>query len=109
MKILKSTISLTSLLCLLFLGQNALSYPYYYFEKKNNLISSREFNRYIKPQIRSIVAEYYFMLKKMDPFQGQSISFQNQFNQIYSNWEMESKKCFAAKDFLCEKAFKTLH
>ncbi len=109
MKILKFTISLISLLCFLFLGQNALSYPYYYFEKKNNLISSREFNRYIKPQIRSIVAEYYFILKKMDPFHGQSITFQNHFNQIYSNWEMESKKCFAAKDFLCEKAFKTLH
>ena len=61
-------------------------------KKKNNLISSREFNRYIKPQIRNIVSEYYFILKKMDPFQGQSINFQNHFNQIYSNWEMESKK-----------------
>ena len=35
MKILKSTLSLISLLCFLFLGQNALSYPYYYFENPN--------------------------------------------------------------------------
>lgn len=84
-------------------------YPYYYFSKKKNNFSEREFRRYIRPQIRSIVQEYYFILKKMDPYPGNSINFQNKILQIVQRWDKGRTDCAKTNELTCQKVLKTLH
>ena len=96
-------------LSLLFSTTQSWAYPYYYFNKKSNNFTEREFRRYIAPQVKSIVQEYYFILKKMDPLQGSSIHFRNKIHQIKSKWDKGRKNCQISKKILCKDVLTRLH
>jgi hypothetical protein len=71
----------------------AHSYPYFHFNAKNIRISKDSYSRYIRPQIRSIVQEFYFVLKKLDPLSHDFIDLKNKVSKFKSRWKEWSKEC----------------
>ena len=83
------------LLILLFIVplNQAHSYPYFHFNAKNIRISKDSYSRYIRPQIRSIVQEFYFVLKKLDPLSHDFIDLKNRVSKFKADWKKWSLQC----------------
>lgn len=86
----------------------ANSYPYFHFNSKNIKISQISYGRYIRPQISSIVQEFYFILKKLDPLGQDFILLKNQVSKFKSAWEKWNSKCPSLTEE-CQKSFNKLN
>ncbi|MBT3583544.1 MAG: hypothetical protein HN509_01450 [Halobacteriovoraceae bacterium] len=69
------------------------NYPYFHFERKNIKLSNESFRRYIRPQLRSIISEFYHLLKKLAPLQGDLVSLKSKILKMNSQWNQLKKIC----------------
>lgn len=81
-----------------FISTNVNGYQYYYFDAKKIKTSKESFYRYIRPQIRNIVLEYYHILKKVspvpnNPILGNLININKQILALNVDWNKWIKKC----------------
>lgn len=85
------------IICFLFASviftSTAFSYPYYYFDKKKIKTSKSNFKRYVRPQINNIIKEYYHILTKIEPLQGELISIKKQIQTLNRDWPLLSDIC----------------
>jgi len=79
------------------MSQNIWAYPYFYYDAKAVHLSDEQFSRYVRPQIKNIVTEYYHILKKINPLQGQVIQIKNQLRTLNYQWTDISQSCLKKK------------
>ena len=87
------------------------SYPYFHFDAKKVKLSRDSYRRYIRPQIRSIVQEFYFILKKLDPYNHDIIELNNNVKRLRSDWNKFENQCHSEIEFcksLLSKIKKTI-
>ncbi|WP_044557239.1 hypothetical protein [Halobacteriovorax marinus] len=90
---------MTSIKAALFLVILLLSYPsmgqysFYAIKKSDIRMSNESFRRYAKPQIRSIINEYFHVLKKVSPESAPIISLRRNLRQLYLESAELTKEC----------------
>jgi len=78
-------------------SNNVLAYQYFYHDSKSLILSDERFRRYVRPQVKNIVTEYYHLLKKINPLQGQVIRIKNRIREVKYQWDELSGKCLKEK------------
>lgn len=85
------------------------SYPYYHLTKKDIDINRAVFLRYVRPQLRSIVKEYFHILKKINPSQENLIDLWysvQKLNDLWVKWKLE---CPVSSEDVCQKTLKDIY
>lgn len=83
------------LLLSLLLGENAQARPtrYYHYDNKPLALTDRTFKRYGIPQARTMLREYYDILRNMDPGSGEVFQARVLVEEIYTLWKKSEKRC----------------
>ncbi|MBL6988808.1 MAG: hypothetical protein ISR65_03485 [Bacteriovoracaceae bacterium] len=82
------------ILILVLFSKSALSdYPIYYYDEQKVKISNETFYRYIRPQIRNIVVEYYHLLKKHGPLFEDLIKIKHSIFKLSNAWKEWTPNC----------------
>lgn len=82
------------------------SYPIY--DQKKELDVSRDlYYRYVRPQLKNIFNEYFYLLKKLDPKNHSVIELNDEIESLNPNWEEWVKNCKTYEDD-CPKNYKKL-
>ena len=68
-------------------------YPVYHISKNKLKINRDSFFRYIKPQAKNIVQDYFYVLKNMGEHHQELISFRHEINQLKVNWNKVNITC----------------
>jgi hypothetical protein len=66
---------------------------YYSYDDKPLTLSDDSFKRYAIPQLKGIVQEYYFLLKKIRPINNDLVAIKSQIQSMNSLWREWSAKC----------------
>ncbi len=103
----------SSLFILLFLSLSIghcanAGYSYFHFKKSDVLLTKESFLRYVRPQSRSIVQEYYHLLKKLDPIHANLIQIKNLISDIRVDWKSWEQSCFTMNP-KCEKNLRSIY
>lgn len=77
----------------LFPQESEGNYPYYRFKDLNIKLRKPRYNRYIRPQLRNIVSDYYHLMKKVEPAETELISIRNRTQKMNDIWNEWTKKC----------------
>jgi hypothetical protein len=83
-------------------------YSYFHSKKEDMQLTRESFIRYVRPQSRSIVQEYYHLLKKLDPVHANLIQTKNLISDIRNNWSDWERSCFKMNPE-CEKSLKVIY
>lgn len=67
------------------------------------------FRRYIRPQLRSIVREYFHILKKLDPYQENLINLWSNVQKLNDLWVKWKLECPVATDDVCKSTLKEIY
>lgn len=62
-------------------------YPYFFFNKGSVEITRDQYRRYVRPQLVSIVNEYYSLLKKLDPQASDPIELKERVLALSKQWQ----------------------
>jgi len=84
------------------------NYSYFHFKKSDVLLTRESFFRWVRPQSRSIVQEYYHLLKKLDPVHANLIQIKNLISEIRQKWTKWEQSCFTMNP-QCEKDLKEIY
>ena len=69
------------------------NYPFLNFSKNNIKLSKYNFQRYIKPQVKQIIDEFFFLLKKQDPVHHHLIALNDNISLVMNKWNLLIPKC----------------
>ena len=69
------------------------NYPFLNFSKNNIKLSKYNFQRYIKPQVKQIINEFFFLLKKQHPIHQHLIALNDNTSLILKQWNLLIPKC----------------
>lgn len=69
------------------------NYQFYHFDKKDFPINKRSYQRYVLPQLKNILKEYYQILGKLDPLQKEVIKIKSQTLKMTKVWRDAKKSC----------------
>ncbi|MFZ8933097.1 MAG: hypothetical protein ACO2ZP_04285 [Bacteriovoracaceae bacterium] len=79
--------NITSLIFIFFWGLQAkASYPAYVGNKEIK-VSDQSFNRYIKPQLRNLYNDYFYLIKELGEKNSNSIQLFQSIDKIEKNWK----------------------
>ena len=67
--------------------------PSFCFTLKKTTLTQRQFSRWVHPQVRNIVHEFYTILKKIDGIHGGLIEIKNKILKVTLHWEEWKKTC----------------
>lgn len=84
-------------------------YPYFHLKKEDMEISQSVFNRYIKPQLRSIVREYFHILKKLEPSQEDLIELWVSTQKLNDLWVKWKQECPVKTEEFCKSTIKDMY
>ena len=84
------------------------SYPYYFFDIEKVNTSNATFRRYIIPQLKSIIVEFYHIYKKISPSSIPIISLKHDIEKLKSNWIDFQINCQKV-NIKCEKKLNNLY
>ncbi len=90
-----------------FLCKSVFSYSFYRIPIKGLKLNKESYRRYAKPQLRSIVNEYFFVLKKVSPESVPIINLRRSALSISKNSLFIQKNC-REQSSECPKKFKKL-
>lgn len=98
------------LFVLLVVASNAMAdYQYFFFKEEGVHISRDQYRRYVRPQLVSIVNEYYSLLKKLDPQAADPIELKEQVLNLSKEWQAYMRtRCPSDKDE-CLKARESIY
>jgi hypothetical protein len=86
-----------------------MSYPYFHLKRKDVQINQAVFLRYIRPQLLSIVKEYFHILNKIDPSQENLIELWysiQELNDLWVKWKLE---CPVSSEEVCRETLKSIY
>ena len=86
----------------------ALPYPSYFYNRNKNHPPASTVNRYIKPQMRSIIQEFYLTLKKLHPLNANLIENKNLIMKMRYKWDKWRNECEAITD-VCNKKLSDIY
>jgi|GEM_PF-2346154 len=90
--------NITSLIFIFFWGLQAkASYPAYVGNKKIK-VSDQSFNRYIKPQLRNLYNDYFYLIKELGEKNSNSIQLFQSIDKIEKNWKKWIENCSSYKE-----------
>ena len=90
-------IKLLLLTILLTLSMNAHSYSYYYYDKDEIKVTEHSYRRYARPQIRTIINEYYHILKKISPLEAETAQLPRNIMKLERIWHKWQKNCLLSE------------
>lgn len=77
-------------------------YQYYYFSPQKVKSHKSTYLKYVRPQLRSIVQEYYVVIKKLVPDESELINIKKNTKDIKDSWEKGKHQCFEEGIKKCE-------
>lgn len=80
-------------LALCFCSAANANYQFYNFDAKKFTVSDSSYRRYIIPQLKSLLKEYYHILEKIDPLQKEVITVKAQTIKMSQAWSKIKKTC----------------
>ena len=86
-----------------------MNYPYFHLKKKDIRINQAVFLRYIRPQLRSIVKEYFHILKKIDPSHENLIELWYNIQELNDSWVKWKLECPVSSEEVCRKILKSIY
>lgn len=69
------------------------NYQYFYYDKKKITVNKDSYERYIKPQLKNIKTEYYFLAKKLNPLQNTIIKLRESVQTFIGQYNRKFKDC----------------
>lgn len=72
-------------------GQGKADYPYFFYKSGQIKISNDQYRRYVRPQLVSIVNEYYSLLKKLEPKTTDAIDLKEKVLTLSKQWQAYSR------------------
>lgn len=87
--------------------ENALSYSFYRIPINGLKINNNSYRRYARPQLRSIVNEYFFVLKKISPESNTILNLRRSALSIFNNTLYLKDQCHVESEE-CSSKFKSL-
>ncbi|TNF28762.1 MAG: hypothetical protein EP319_08400 [Deltaproteobacteria bacterium] len=90
-------------------GEMSVSYPYFHLKKEDIDINRAVFLRYVRPQLKSIVKEYFHILKKLEPSQENLIELWSNvqtLNDLWVKWKLE---CPVSSEEVCRDTLKEIY
>ncbi len=70
----------------------------YHFNTLDKRISPDQFRRYVIPQLKSLVNEYYLLIKRIEPLSAEIIEIKKIYNELVYEWDAWKGKCLAGGD-----------
>jgi len=80
----------------LFFAFNSLAfanYQYFHFDAKKAMVSDSSYRRYIIPQLKSLLKEYYHILEKVDPLQKEVLKIKAKTVEMRKAWRETRSVC----------------
>ena len=74
------------------------NYPYYHYKNKKVELTNERFNRYIRPQLRNILEEYYFLLRKMGRLEDGNLNLREKAFLLDQDWVQFENSCVQKND-----------
>ncbi len=89
-----------ALLCFILFSTNNghCDYPYFHFDESKVHLSKESFTRYVRPQIKNMVKEFYHLLKKGHPLHGDIILIRTKIAELSRDWQEWEMSCTNMKD-----------
>lgn len=86
------------------------NYQYFYYDKKQINLTADGHNRYIKPQLKNIKAEYFFLAKKLNPLQNTIFKLRESVLKLVLDFNDKYKECLVQQreQHYCEVDVSTL-
>ncbi|MDH5580815.1 MAG: hypothetical protein OEY33_02845 [Bdellovibrionales bacterium] len=99
--------NITSLIFLLLWGLQAkASYPTYVGDKKLS-VSTQSFNRYIKPQLKNLYNEYFYLVDTLAGKRSRSVELYHSIKKLEESWNDWINVCSAHKED-CSDVYKKM-
>lgn len=85
-------------------------YQYYYYDKMKLNFSKESHDRYIKPQLKNIKTEYFFLAKKLNPLQNTIFKLREAVLKLVLDYNEKYKECIIQQreQLYCEVDVSTL-
>lgn len=80
----------------------------YHFSTLDNRIDASSFRRYVIPQLRSMVNEYYLLIKKVEPLSSDMIEVKKTYEKLSVRWDEWKSKCLTGGEG-CSKDLRTIY
>ncbi len=84
------------------------NYQYYKFDVQKVKVSDSSYRRYIIPQLKSLLKEYYHILEKVDPLQKEVLKIKAQTIAMRSRWEVTKELCLEISEE-CTKGLREIY
>ena len=97
------------ILQLIFVPVANANYPYFFFKKSDIRIAKETYFRYIKPQIKSIIQDFFTIIKKEGELQTELINIYNKILTIEKKYIVDGKSCNRPEQTLCSKYIKKIY
>ncbi len=86
-----------------------VSYPYFHLKRQDIEINRAVFLRYVRPQLRSIVKEYFHILKKLEPSQENLIELWSNVQRLNDLWVKWKLECPVSSEEVCRETLKDIY
>lgn len=70
----------------------------YHFNTLDKRITPDQFRRYVIPQLKSLVNEYYLLIKKIEPLSSEIIDIKKTYTELTYEWNAWKAKCLTGGD-----------
>lgn len=80
----------------------------YHFSTLDKRIDSSSFRRYVIPQLRSMVNEYYLLIKKVEPLSSDMIEVKKTYEKLSIRWDEWKSKCLTGGES-CSKDLRSIY
>lgn len=89
---------------------SSADYNYFFFKKSQIKVPEASFQRYIQPQLKSLVVEFFLILKKTHPFHGELLELRKHLRKQKKEWEEVRRICKIKEEpEKCEKSYKNFY
>ena len=76
-----------------FFSMEIPAYSYFHFNPEKINLTNNQFLRWVRPQTRKIVHEFYAILKRIDSIHGDLIKIKNDILKLHIEWKKWEKEC----------------
>ncbi len=92
-----------------YLNTSRADYPYFHFDKLNIKLSFPRYSRYVRPQLKNIVSDFFHIMKKIEPAEQDLILIRNKTQSINDLWDNWVKHCSVNDQDKCYKLIKKVY
>jgi hypothetical protein len=80
----------------------------YHFSTLDKRIAPDQFRRYVIPQLKSAINEYYLLIKNIEPTSADIIDIKKSYTQLTNQWEEWKSNCLVGADE-CDKKLQKIY